>query len=123
MNLINLNVKKFFGWIFLIIINYFLIIFLIYILSAILLVNKITPNIKLISEYQRNYYNIGLRNIWHSQPECIEFSNSQIYTPKDAFNCFMGTDLDILVIGNCYLRKENQNNELKKDYKNKYELD
>ena len=83
MNLINLNVRKFFGWIFIIIINYFLIFFLIYILSAILLVNKITPNIKLISEYQRNYYNIGLRNIWHSQPECIEFSDNQIYVPKE----------------------------------------
>jgi carbamoyltransferase len=35
----------------------------------------------------------------------------------------MGTDLDTLVIGNCYLKKENQNIELKKDYKNKYELD
>ena len=46
-----------------------------------------------------------------------------VNTPEDAFNCFMGTDLDTLVIGNCYLRKENQNNELKKDYKNKYELD
>ena len=46
-----------------------------------------------------------------------------VNTPKDAFNCFMGTDLDILVIGNCYLKKQNQNNELKKDYKNKYELD
>ena len=83
MNLINLNVQKLFGWIFIIVINYFLIIFLIYILSAILLVNKITPNIKLISEYQRNYYVIGLRNIWHSQPECIEFSDNQIYVPKE----------------------------------------
>ena len=46
-----------------------------------------------------------------------------VNTPEDAFNCFMGTDLDILVIGNYYLRKQNQNNELKKDYKNKYELD
>ena len=83
MNLINLNVKKILGWLFIIVINYFLFFFLIYILSAILLVNKITPNIKLISEYQRNYYNIGLRNIWHSQPECIEFSDSQIYVPKE----------------------------------------
>ena len=46
-----------------------------------------------------------------------------VNTPEDAFNCFMGTDLDTLVIGNCYLKKENQNNELKKDYKNKYEHD
>ena len=46
-----------------------------------------------------------------------------VNTPENAFNCFMGTDLDTLVIGNYYLRKQNQNNELKKDYKNKYELD
>ena len=46
-----------------------------------------------------------------------------VNTPKDAFNCFMGTDLDTLVIGNCYLKKEKQKNELKKNYKNKYELD
>jgi len=43
--------------------------------------------------------------------------------PLDAFNCFMGTDLDILVIENFILFKENQNPKLKKDYKNKYNLD
>ena len=32
-----------------------------------------------------------------------------VNTPLDAFNCFMGTDLDRLVIGNCYLDKKNQN--------------
>jgi carbamoyltransferase len=41
----------------------------------------------------------------------------------DAFNCFMGTDLDILVCNNFILCKENQNKKLIKDYKNKYELD
>ena len=46
-----------------------------------------------------------------------------VNSPADAFNCFMGTDLDVLVIGNCFLKKENQNNELKQNYKNKYELD
>ena len=46
-----------------------------------------------------------------------------VNTPKDAFDCFMGTELDILVIGNCYLVKENQNQNLKKDYKDKFELD
>ena len=76
MNLINLNVKKFFGWLFIIVINYCLFFFCIYILSAILLVNEITPNIKLISEYQRNYYVIGLRKIWHSRSECIDFSDN-----------------------------------------------
>ena len=46
-----------------------------------------------------------------------------VNTPKDAFNCFMGTELDVLVIGNCYLNKESQIKSLKKDYKNKYEFD
>ncbi len=46
-----------------------------------------------------------------------------VNTPQDAFNCFMGTELDVLVIGNCYLDKNKQNKNLKKDYKNKFELD
>ena len=46
-----------------------------------------------------------------------------VNTPKDAFNCFMGTELDILAIGNCFLTKECQVRSLKKDYKTKYELD
>ena len=46
-----------------------------------------------------------------------------ICTPEDAFKCFMGTELDILIIGNFLLRKENQNESLKEDYKKKYELD
>ena len=46
-----------------------------------------------------------------------------VCTPEDAFKCFMGTELDILIIGNFLLRKENQNQSLKEDYKKKYELD
>jgi len=46
-----------------------------------------------------------------------------VNTPIDAFNCFMGTELDKLVIGNCYLIKKNQNLLLKKDYKKEFELD
>ena len=46
-----------------------------------------------------------------------------VNTPLDAFNCFMSTHLDKLVIGNCYLDKTNQNQFLKKDYKNEFELD
>ena len=46
-----------------------------------------------------------------------------VCTPSDAFNCFMGTDLDKLAIGNCYLDKKSQNICLKKDYKIKFELD
>jgi len=41
----------------------------------------------------------------------------------DAFNCFMGTDLDVLVCNNFILYKDNQNKDLFKDYKNRYELD
>ncbi len=46
-----------------------------------------------------------------------------VNTPTDAFNCFMGTELDYMVIGNCILDKLKQNPNLKKDYKNKFELD
>ena len=46
-----------------------------------------------------------------------------VHSPEDAFNCFMGTDMDILVIENCVLLKKDQNILLKKDYLNKYELD
>ncbi len=46
-----------------------------------------------------------------------------VNTVEDAFNCFMGTELDKLVIGNCFLEKKDQNLNLKKDYKNKFELD
>ena len=46
-----------------------------------------------------------------------------VNTPKDAFDCFMGTDLDKLVIGNFYIDKSEQNPSLKKNYSNKFELD
>jgi len=46
-----------------------------------------------------------------------------VCTPEDAFKCFMGTELDVLVIGNCILRKEAQDNSLSENYKGKYELD
>jgi len=46
-----------------------------------------------------------------------------VNTPIDAFNCFMGTDLDYLVIGNCILDKKKQNIALKKDYTQEFELD
>jgi carbamoyltransferase len=46
-----------------------------------------------------------------------------VCTVTDAFNCFMGTDLDVLVCSNFILYKENQNKDLLKNYENKYELD
>ena len=46
-----------------------------------------------------------------------------VCTVQDAFKCFMGTDLDLLVCGNFMLYKDEQDVELKKDYKNKFTLD
>lgn len=44
-------------------------------------------------------------------------------TPEDAFHCFMGTEIETLAIGNCLLRKEKQNPELKLNYEFAFELD
>tara|TARA_Y100001935_G_C16879781_1_gene301965 strand:- start:132 stop:530 length:399 start_codon:yes stop_codon:yes gene_type:complete len=46
-----------------------------------------------------------------------------VNTPIDAFNCFMGTELDYLVIGNCILNKNNQDHSLKRNYSENFELD
>ena len=46
-----------------------------------------------------------------------------VMTPEDAFRCFMGTDLDMLIVGNCVMYKNKQNAKQVKDYKNKYDLD
>ena len=46
-----------------------------------------------------------------------------VCTPEDAFKCFMGAELDLLVVGNCVLTKEQQDKELIEDYKAKYDLD
>ena len=46
-----------------------------------------------------------------------------VCTPEDAFRCFMGSEIEVLTVGNCYLKKEEQDPALKKDYKNAFELD
>ncbi len=46
-----------------------------------------------------------------------------ICTPTDAFKCFMGTELDVLAVGNYLLIKEEQNEKLKENYEELYELD
>jgi carbamoyltransferase len=43
-----------------------------------------------------------------------------VCTPEDAFYCFMGTGLDMLVIGNLVLTKDQQNKALFSEYKNKF---
>jgi len=46
-----------------------------------------------------------------------------VCTPEDAFRCFMGTELDFLVVGNSMLRKQDQDPTLKVSYKDEFELD
>jgi len=46
-----------------------------------------------------------------------------VCTPEDAFRCFMGSQLDALAAGNCYLRKENQDPALKRNYEAAFEPD
>ncbi len=46
-----------------------------------------------------------------------------VNTPTEAFNCFMGTNLDKLAIGNCYLNKDDQNKNLLKNYSQSFQLD
>ena len=46
-----------------------------------------------------------------------------VCTPEDAFRCFMGNELDVLAVGNCYLRKEGQDSALKQNYETAFELD
>ena len=46
-----------------------------------------------------------------------------VNTPLDAFSCFMGNNLDYLIIGNCMLDKKDQNKKLTRNYKDKFQLD
>lgn len=46
-----------------------------------------------------------------------------VCTPEDAFRCFMGTEIEALTVGNCYLRKEDQDPALKLNYETAFELD
>ena len=46
-----------------------------------------------------------------------------VCTPEDAFRCFMGTELDLLVVGNSILRKQDQDASLRRVYKDQFELD
>jgi carbamoyltransferase len=46
-----------------------------------------------------------------------------VCTPEDAFGCFMGTEMEILVAGNCYLRKEDQPKSLRRNYESSFAAD
>jgi len=73
---------------------------------------------KLIEEFERiTKYPVLVNTSFNVRGEPI------VCSATDAFNCFMGTDLDVLVCNNFILYKGDQNIDLLKDYKNKYELD
>jgi len=46
-----------------------------------------------------------------------------VCTPEDAFRCFMGNELDLLVVGNCILKKDTQDQTLKRDYSSTFDPD
>jgi len=73
---------------------------------------------KLIEEFEKiTKYPVLVNTSFNVRGEPI------VCSATDAFNCFMGTDLDVLVCNKFILYKENQNKNLLKDYKSKYELD
>jgi carbamoyltransferase len=73
---------------------------------------------KLIKEFERiTKFPVLVNTSFNVRGEPI------VCTATDAFNCFMGTDLDVLVCNNFILYKDDQNKDLLKDYKNKYKLD
>ena len=80
---------------------------------------------------ETNPYYYDLLNEFYELTSCPLVINTSfnvrgepiVCTPEDAYKCFMGTDLDALVIGHFFLMKENQPHELIDNYKDKYELD
>ena len=46
-----------------------------------------------------------------------------VCTPEDAFKCFIGTELDVLVVENLYMEKEDQDMDLRQAYEAAFELD
>ena len=75
------------------------------------------------------YYNLISR--FHHYTSCPIVVNTSfnvrgepiVNSPTDAYKCFMGTGLDVLSIGNIFLKKSDQPSNLIENYKNKYELD
>jgi carbamoyltransferase len=80
-------------------------------------------------ETNLKYHNLLVK--FKEKTDCSVLVNSSfnvrgepiVCTPIDAFKCFMGSDLNLLVIGNCVLKKESQNESLLEDYKGLFSLD
>ncbi len=73
----------------------------------------------------------GLLSTFKQRTDCGVLVNTSfnvrgepiVCTPEDAFRCFMGTEMETLVIGDSILRKDEQNEALAEDYKSKFEAD
>jgi carbamoyltransferase len=80
-------------------------------------------------ETNPRYY--ALLSAFYEQTGCPMLVNTSfnvrgepiVCTPEDAFRCFMGTEIEVLIVGNCYLKKEEQDQALRLDYKSRFELD
>lgn len=46
-----------------------------------------------------------------------------VCSPEDAYRCFMGTEIEYLVVGNCMLQKDQQPSALRREYHEEFELD
>jgi carbamoyltransferase len=46
-----------------------------------------------------------------------------VFSPQDAFGCFLGTEVEVLAVGSCFMRKELQDPQLKQNYETQFELD
>ncbi len=81
--------------------------------------------------YETNKYYHDLISNFYKKTGCPLLVNTSfnirgepiVCNPKEAYECFMGTELDVLVIGNCILEKNKQNKSINTEYKNKFELD
>ena len=73
----------------------------------------------------------ALLSAFHGRTGCPVLVNTSfnvrgepiVCTPEDAFRCFMGTDIELLVVGDCVLRKEEQDPGLALDYRNAFTPD
>ena len=89
-----------------------------------------SARIQTVSEtYNKRYYDLISK--FKEKTGCSVLVNTSfnvrgepiVNSPTDAFNCFMGTDLDYLIIGNSILDKNLQDKKLKRNYNKEFELD
>jgi carbamoyltransferase len=81
--------------------------------------------------YETNPRYHALISAFHSRTSCPVLIDTSfnvrgepiVHTPEDASRCFMGSGIERPAIGNCFLRKDAQNPNLKLDYRNAFEQD